>query len=221
MERAPFQMCMPGRSPGEREKAMSMSKEVRTFFIQKDAKEKAAFRLRTAADIPAFLAKTVRKRSDGKFALDCLEGEETAPAGVIIAYEREARTKSGWNSWVIADESRIIEKDGKIYSRPQVTEAALISDRLPSFMDGADVVRNSDGSYTVTTDWGKSTGKPGEGLFVRYGTKADGTPDVNILTFGTKSAAEYNLCTEDGRNIFRLSPEAIKDLLAGKDEQKA
>jgi len=210
MKEAPFQkLCAGTEFPGKERKAMN---EVKTFCIQKDAVEKAAFRLRTAADIPAFLAKTVRKRSDGKFALDCLEGEETASAGVVIAYEKETRTKSGWNAWVIADESRILEKDGKIYSRPKVTEAALIGDRLPSFMDGADVVRNSDGSYTVTTDWGKSSGKPGDGLFVRYGTKADGTPDVNILTFGTESAAQYNICTRDGSNICRLSKEAVQDL---------
>ena len=197
----------------------AMNEEVKTFYIQKGAKEKTAFRLRTAADIPAFLAKTVRKRLDGKFALDCLEGEETAPAGVIIAYEKEPRTRSGWNSWVIADESRIIEKDGKIYARPKVTEAALIGSRLPSFMDGADVTRNDDGSYTVTTDWGRSSGKPGDGLFVRYGTKADGKPDVNILTFGTESAKQYNLCTKDGRNLCRLSPEAVKDLLAESGQE--
>lgn len=52
---------------------------------------------------------------------------------------------------------------------------------------------------------GESTGYPGEAYFVLYGTKADGTPDANILTKTEPSYETYFVCDSEGNIISKLS----------------
>lgn len=114
-------------------------------------------------------------------------------------------TQSGFGAWPISDESRIIERPDGIYARPIPTEATLITDRVPDFMDGIGdkLQRQPDGKWALQTDWGVSEGTPGEAFFVKYGVKSNGEIDANILTVGTPSFAEYTICTPDGQDIMR------------------
>ncbi len=75
---------------------------------------------------------------------------------------------------------------------------------IPEWVEGAPVAKNEDGSFTVTTSWGKSTGNIMDCYWMRYGDNKDGSPDVNILTKSEPSFDDYYLCTEDGRNICPL-----------------
>lgn len=80
---------------------------------------------------------------------------------------------------------------------------------IPEFLGGADIHQNEDGSWTIKTDWGESTGFPGKAYWVRYGTKEDGTPDANILTKTEKSYRDYIVCDENGKDIgflYELDP---------------
>ena len=180
-----------------------MSNEI---FIRKEAgKKKDAIRVNSEADIPAELKDTI-KIVDGQLELDCTEGIEHAPLGSVIGYEVSANTKSGMNAWNIANyKDSLVEKDGVFYTKAAINRAQKIGDELPAFMEGADVVKNEDGSYTVTTDWGQSTGYPEEAYFVCYGQKPDGKPDVNILTKTEPSYDAYYVCDQDGNVIEKLS----------------
>lgn len=194
-----------------------------SFYIRKEPKEKLAFRLESEADIPECLKDAISTEPDGTFRLDCLEGVEIAPKGVIVAYEQDSRTKSGWNAWVCGKD-RLACLHGKFYTRPSVTEAALIRDgQLPDFMQGANVYRNEDGSYFLTTPWGTSIGRPGEGLFVCYkrGETKEDRPDVNILTFGAESVREYRICTKDGESLGPLTPETAKEAQTAAEREAA
>ena len=72
-------------------------------------------------------------------------------------------------------------------------------------MEGSQVFRNEDGSWTVITSWGQSTGYPKEAYFIRYGTHEDGTPSVNILTKSEESYNAYYVCDESGNIIGQLA----------------
>lgn len=176
------------------------------IFIRKEAgKKKDAIRISKREDIPEELKGAI-KIENGMLVLDCVEGEETAPLGSVIGYEVSDKTKSGINTWHIANAAtNLVEIDGVFYTKATINKAQRIGSKLPKFMEGAKVVRNEDGSYTVTTDWGQSTGYPKEAYFVRYGTKADGTPDVNILTKSEASYDTYYICDQDGNIIGKLS----------------
>lgn len=76
---------------------------------------------------------------------------------------------------------------------------------IPEFLTGAQIRHNEDGSWTIKTDWGESTGFPGSAYWVLYRTKADGTPDANILTKTEKSYRDYIACDENGEDIGFLS----------------
>lgn len=163
----------------------------------------------------------------GALRFDCTEyasGEVVPLDGRVIGFEKTDKTQSGYNMWCINDESRIIEKDGVIYAKPTPTPAEPMGANPPDFLAGAPIKSQPDGSYTIQTDWGESSGKPGEAYWVKYGTKSNGTPDANILTKSEKSFSDYYLCTEDGTNVcplpeFDAAYEAAKtkdpDLKAG------
>lgn len=72
-------------------------------------------------------------------------------------------------------------------------------------MSGAAIRRNDDGSWTIKTSWGESTGFPGECYWVLYGINEDGKPDANILTKTEKSFKDYIVCDDDGVDLGWLS----------------
>ena len=176
------------------------------IFIHKEAgTKKDAVRVNQESDIPEFLKETI-KVVDGKLQLDCVEGVETAKLGKVIGYEVSKQTTSGYNAWVIGNaDTNLIEKDGVFYKKATVMKAMKVSDEFPEFLEGAPIKRNPDGSWTIKTSWGESTGFPGEAYWVLYGTNDDGTLDANILTKTEKSFKDYIVSDKDGHDIGWLS----------------
>ena len=164
--------------------------------IHKQAgQKKDAFRVTNFESIPEFLREAVTI-ADGMVYLDCVEGKESCFTGKVIGYEEHAETN-------------LIEINGTFYKKATILEAEEVSNQFPEFLRGADIHQNEDGSWTIKTDWGESTGFPGKAYWVRYGTKEDGTPDANILTKTEKSYRDYIVCDENGKDIgflYELDP---------------
>ncbi len=176
------------------------------IYIRKEAgKKKDAVRISCEEDIPEFLKNSIHIVND-ELELDCVEGVEHAPLGSVIGYEESEKTKSGINTWHIANAAtNLVEIDGVFYTKAAVCLAQRIGEEIPEFLAGAPIERNADGTFTITTDWGKSTGAPEDAYFVLYGVKKDGTPDANILTKSEKSYDAYFVCTKEGEIIGKLS----------------
>ncbi len=178
----------------------------KTIFIHMQAgQKKDAVRVNSTADIPEFLKKNISVEA-GKIILICVEGKEKAPLGSVIGYEESETTGTGWNTWCIGNaDTNLIEIDGVFYKKATVMQAQKVDDTFPLFIEGAKIRHNDDGSWTIKTDWGESTGFPGESYWVRYGTKEDGSPDANILTKTEKSYNDYIVCDADGNDIGKLA----------------
>ena len=170
--------------------------------IHKQAgQKKDAVRVNTIADIPEFLQGTIMIEGES-LILVCVEGTEKAPIGSVIGYEESSETSTGWNTWCIGNAStNLIEIDGVFYKKATVMKAQALDEEYPEFLEGAEILHNDDGSWTIKTDWGESTGFPGKAYWVRYGTKEDGTPDANILTKTEKSYKDYIVCNDNGEDI--------------------
>lgn len=182
----------------------NMTPAAQTIRIHKQAgTKKDAIRVNGIADIPDFL-KTSISIDGNQVKLVCVEGSETCPLGSVIGYEESDSTGTGWNCWHIANAAtNLIEIDGVFYKKATVFQSAPLSDVLPDFLKGADVRHNPDGSWTIKTSWGESTGFPGKAYWVLYGIN-DGKPDANILTKSEKSYRDYIVCDEDGNDIGLL-----------------
>ena len=172
--------------------------------------KKDAFRANSEESIPSFLREsgTVTFHGD-HFTLVCTEGDEVAPLGAVIGWEESQATPTGWNTWVIGNTTNLIEVDGTFYKKATVLMAAPVTEEFPTFLEGAPIEHNADGSWSITTDWGKSHGFPGKAYWIRYGTKPDGKPDANILTKTERSYKDYIVCGEDGEDIgylYELDP---------------
>lgn len=174
--------------------------------IHKQAgKKKDAVRVNTIADIPEFLKDTIKVEGES-LILVCVEGTETAPIGSVIGYEESSQTSTGWNTWCIGNAStNLVEIDGVFYKKATVMKAQAVDEEFPEFLEGADIRHNEDGSWTIKTDWGESTGFPNKAYWVLYGKKENGTPDANILTKTEKSYNDYIVCDEDGKDIGFLN----------------
>ena len=170
--------------------------------IHKQAgQKKDAVRINSLSDIPDFLQDSIAMDGN-ELVLLCIEGTERAPIGSVIGYEESSKTATGWNTWCIGNAAtNLVEIDGVFYKKATVMQAMAVTDEFPDFLDGAEITHNEDGSWTIKTDWGESTGKPGEAYWVRYGTKEDGTPDANILAKTEKSYKDYIVCDENGEDI--------------------
>lgn len=168
--------------------------------------KKDAVRVSCETDIPDFLFGTVAiDPLAGEIVLACIDGEERCPLGSVIAYEQSTKTKTGWNAWHKANAaSTLVEVDGAFYEKPKAYKAQEMADEVPSFLEGADIWRNEDGSWSIQTPWGVSTGTPGAAYWVRYGTREDGTPDANILAVETASFEAYIVADEEGNDICSL-----------------
>ena len=174
--------------------------------IHKEAgTKKDAVRVRRESDIPDFLKEAIDVVGN-KLVIDCVEGKEAADLGAVIGYEKSDVTVHGYNCWVIGNAAtNLIEKNGVFYKKATVMKAMLVTDEFPEFLSGAAIRRNDDGSWTIKTSWGESTGFPGKCYWVLYGINEDGTPDANILTKTEKSFKDYIVCDEDGIDLGWLS----------------
>lgn len=193
------------------------NKMTNMILIHKEAgTKKDAVRVTKESNIPDFLKDAI-KIVDGRIQMQCVEGTETADFGAVIGYEITENTPSGYNCWVIGNAStNLVEKNGVFYKKATVMKAQLVEeDKIPDFLQGAEVRKNKDGSWTIKTSWGESTGFPGECYWVLYGTNEDGTPDANILTKTEKSFKDYLVCDEDGEDLCWLA-ELDEALNTGK-----
>lgn len=162
---------------------------------------KDAIRVNGLSDVPEFLQGTITV-SNNELTLVCVEGTEHCPLGSVIGYEASENTSTGWNAWHIANAAtNLVEIDGVFYKKATVMSAMAVTEEFPEFLQGADISRNADGSWFITTDWGVSTGHPGQSYWVLYGFKADGKPDANILSKTEKSYREYIVCDDAGKDI--------------------
>lgn len=178
------------------------------IFVHKQAgSKKDAVRISKVSDIPEFLSGAISVVDDNMLVLQCVEGQANAPFGSVIGYEKTEKTPSGWNCWVIGNaETNLVEIDGVFYKKATIMKAALVTaNAIPSFLFGANVTHNEDGSWSIKTDWGESNGRPYEAYWILYGKKEDGTPDANILTKTEKSFKDYIVCNEDGKDLGWLS----------------
>lgn len=197
----------------------------KVFFAGKLPGKKDAFR---ADNIPENLACNVSVSTEddgsGIVTILCVEGIQHVPFAngdelhnIVVAWEEsesEVKTedgeaiKTGYNAWHKANAATtLVEIDGVFYAnKVNVVKMQLITDseEVPELVSGAEVSRNGD-AWVIKTDWGESSGKPNEAIWVRYGTKESGVPDANILTMTEKSFAQYYVCTEDGEMLFKLS----------------
>lgn len=165
---------------------------------------KDAFRVESAESIPEFLRDTVV--FDGKeVSLVCVEGTEKVPKGSVIGFEKSNQTSTGWNAWCIGNaRESLVEIDGVFYKKAMVVRAQKISEVFPEFLRGAKIRRNPDGSWTIKTSWGESTGFPGKAYWVLYGRNGENV-DANILTKSEASYKEYIVCDENGNDLGYLS----------------
>lgn len=169
--------------------------------IHKQVARKDAVRVNDVNDIPEFLKEAIRGVNN-ELELDCAEGTQHCPRGSVIGYEASKNTSSGWNCWCIGNAAINLEEiDGVFYTKPTVLQAMPVSEEFPEFLKGADISHNADGSWSIKTDWGVSTGFPGESYWVLYGIKADGTLDANILTKTEESYKKFIVCDDDGNDI--------------------
>ena len=177
----------------------------KSINIHKQAgQKKDAIRITTVADIPDFLRSSI-DIANGTLYLTCVEGNQTCPLGSVVGYEASDKTSTGYNCWCIGNaETNLVEINGVFYKKATVMPAMAVTDEFPAFLEGADITHNPDGSWSIRTDWGVSTGLPGLAYWVRYGTKADGSPDANILTKSEKSYRDYVVCDENGEDLGLL-----------------
>lgn len=176
-----------------------------TILIHKEAgTRKDAVRIKRESDIPDFLKNAI-EIMNGNLYLQCVEGKEVSELGVVVGYEVSDQTPSGYNCWVIGNAAtNLVEKGGVFYKKATVLKAALLSDVIPDFLEGADIRKNDDGSWSIRTSWGVSTGFCGEAYWVLYGINEDGTPDANILTRTEKSFRDYIVCDDMGNDLGSL-----------------
>lgn len=166
--------------------------------------KKDALRINTAQDIPEFLRDSIRVVGE-ELALTCVEGEETAPLGIVIGYEPSEKTATGWNTWWIVNSStNLVEKDGAFYAKATVLEAEPMTDEAPAILAGANIWRNEDGSWSYGARWGVQTGCPGQAYWVKSGFAPDGSPKGYILTKSEESYKAFLVCDEEGNDIGLL-----------------
>lgn len=181
-----------------------IQKEKRTWNKEAGTK-KDAIRVYQEKDILNFLKESINI-IDNKLEIDCIEGKEKADLGSVIGYEKSDVAAHGYNCWVIGNaETNLVEKNGVFYKKATIMKAKLVTDEFPEFLSGAAIRRNDDGSWTIKTSWGESTGFPGECYWVLYGINEDGKPDANILTKTEKSFKDYIVCDDDGVDLGWLS----------------
>ena len=160
---------------------------------------KNCVRITTEEDIPQFLRDVVRIEGDS-LIMDCLEGEEKAPVGSVIAFEQLENGKMNvWNkaNWA----TTTVEKDGKFYYLTKPVKAVLLNEEMPKELTEnlGDFLSFENGEYSLQTDWGVSKAATNNGYLVIYGVKENGQLDANILTVGTPSFANYYIVTPDGK----------------------
>lgn len=167
---------------------------------------KNCVRISQQSDIPEFL-KDVVKIEGNNLVLDCLEGEEKAPIGSVIAFEKlESGKMNVWNKANWKETTR--EIDGVFYEIPKTNMATPVTDTLPESVVaglGERLKKLDDGKFQIDAGWGLVTCAPDNGYLVIYGKKEDGSLDANFLTKGTPSFEQYYVVDDQGNIIQTLT----------------
>jgi len=188
--------------------------------ITKKPGKKDCVRINTIEEIPDFL-KDVVKIEDDMLVLDCLEGEERAPLGSVIAYEKlESGKMNVWNkaNW----KETTTEVNGVFYELPKPNLAVPVTEQLPETVVsklGSRFQILENGVFQIDAGWGLVTCEPNNGYLVIYGKKEDETLDANFLKKGTPSFQQYFVLDENNKIIQSLE-EYDANLEKTKNKQK-
>ncbi len=179
--------------------------EQEMITITKKPGIKNCVRINSENDIPDFLKSVIR--IDGKkLILDCLEGQEKAPIGSVIAFEKLENGKMNvWNKANWRETTK--EIDGVFYELPKPNIAVKITDTIPqNIIDGLGQRFSvlPTGEFQIDAGWGLVKCAPNNGYVVIYGKKEDGSLDANFLTKGTPSFAQYFVLDKEGNIVQTL-----------------
>ena len=179
--------------------------EQEMITIAKKPGIKNCVRINSENDIPNFLKSVIR--IDGKeLILDCLEGQEKAPIGSVIAFEKLENGKMNvWNKANWRETTK--EIDGVFYELPKPNIAVKITDTIPQNITDGLGQRFSvlpTGEFQIDAGWGLVKCAPNHGYVVIYGKKEDGSLDANFLTKGTPSFAQYFVLDKEGNIVQTL-----------------
>lgn len=180
--------------------------EAEMITIIKKPGIKDCVRINSAEDIPEFLQEVIEVEGD-ELVLDCLEGEERAPLGSVIAYEKlETGKMNVWNKANWKETTQ--EIDGVFYELPKPNKAVRVTEDLPDFVKkglGERLTKLEDGTFQIDTGWGLVKCAPNNGYVVIHGIKEDGSLSANFLTKGTPSFEQYFVLDEDGNLVQTLA----------------
>ena len=172
---------------------------------------KNCVRINNEKDIPEYLKDSVKVNGDS-LILDCIEGEEKAPLGSVIAYEKLDNGKMNvWNKANWKETTR--EENGVFYEIPKPYHALRVTNNLPESIIkalGERLSISENGEYQIETKWGIAKCAPYNGYLVIYSTKKLGSLDVNFLNKDTPSFKEYFVADETGNIIETLEEYDIK-----------
>ena len=77
----------------------------------------------------------------------------------------------------------------------QKVRAMPVCGEFPDFLEGANIWRNVDGSWTLADVRGEKRVHPGEGFWIKYG-ETNGRPNAGILRRTDVSFWDYKVCGE-------------------------
>ena len=179
--------------------------EQEMITIAKKPGIKNCVRINSENDIPDFLKSAIRI-DDKELILDCLEGQEKAPIGSVIAFEKLENGKMNvWNKANWRETTK--EIDGVFYELPKPNIAVKITDTIPqNIIDGLGQRFSvlPTGEFQIDAGWGLVKCAPNNGYVVIYGKKEDGSLDANFLTKGTPSFAQYFVLDKEGNIVQTL-----------------
>lgn len=173
---------------------------------------------------------------EGHVRVDSVEYDsgECIPYGSFIAWEKPdaqklspeklARIPAGYNLWCKSNAPQqladgILEEVEGRYRQTRIVplKASFITSRSIPVFEGLKTfpgqIRYTADGVELTTPWGISSCKYGEGFAILYGIygedekeeKFRGCVNGNILTYGTPSFDEYFEVTEDGKIVRTLN----------------
>ena len=189
--------------------------------ITKKPGVKDCVRINSTTDIPEFLKDSVTIEGE-QLILDCLEGQEKAPLGSVIAFEKLENGKMNvWNkaNW----KTTTMEINGIFYELPKPNKALPLEEELPVEIIsglGQRLTKKEDGSFQIDAGWGLVSCSPGNGYLVVYGQKEDGSLDANFLTKGTPSFEQYYVMDESTGTIIQSLAEYDQQLVESKNASK-
>ena len=156
-------------------------------------KSEAIINVNSLSMIPEFLREAITV-VDAKLHFDTISGKQTAPLGICIGYEECGdQTPSGYNCWQV--------------KFPEKKLAMLIpakEDAKPVWVNLCNLTYNGDGTVTLKTAHGQSTGRIGIDFIMCHGMNPTYGPNASILDTYDESYNDYIICDKDGNDIGKL-----------------